>query len=318
MTAIRVIGLLTLAATVADFLRDRSLVAGVAIGLSLLLVIMLVVAPIAGEPVDVQPQQPRENDDTIAKFSQDLKDRLLAGPYRSVTAFADNYALTGVSRSTTYAAISGTRLPTDGTVDKLLATVVGADKAEIETWLTRRSALDIVPADEQHGGRPGARSALRSVRLRDAAVIMVGIAIVAAGAATAVTMSMTHRSTTSADPPPTSATSSSTSTSTRPCSPVPDLRPHQVVAHIANTQGEGTYARITPQVACHTGFLTDGDSITVVCQDLHGPVITDVYDGAVRGWPVWDKLGSGSYVSDLYVDLPKGTAPALVDQLPGC
>jgi hypothetical protein len=38
----------------------------------------------------------------------------------------------------------------------------------------------------------------------------------------------------------------------------------------------------------------------------------------VRDWPVWDKLGSGAYVSDLYVDLPKGATPALVDQLPAC
>jgi hypothetical protein len=33
---------------------------------------------------------------------------------------------------------------------------------------------------------------------------------------------------------------------------------------------------------------------------------------------VWDKLASGAYVADLYVDLPKGAQPALVDQLPAC
>ncbi len=312
MTAIRVVGLLTLAATVAEFLRDRSPLSVVGIGLAALLVVLLVIAPPAREPIrePVEAGAPRqENDDRVARFSQDLKERLLSGPYRSVTAFADNYALTGVSRSTTYAAISGTRLPTEGTVDKLLATVVGADQTEIQAWRARRCALDITPSDEPDGASPATRPATRSVRLRDAAVIAVGFAVVAAGAGAAITLSMSHRSA------PTTIASTTSRTS---CSPTPDLRRHQVIAHVTNTQGEGTYARITPREACHTGFLSDGDTITVVCQDLHGPVITDVYDGAVRGWPVWDKLGSGAYVSDLYVDLPKGSRPALVDQLPAC
>ena len=232
---------------------------------------------------------------------------MLSDLYRSVTAFADNYTLTGVSRSTTYAAISGTRLPTDGTVDKLLATVVGADKTEIQTWLARRSALDTT-LDPALPDTPTVQAPRRWLRLGDVVVIAVGLAILAAGASTAITLSMTHRQT-SASPPPAAP---------RICSPAPDLRAHQVAAHVANTQGEGTYTRIAPQTPCHTGFLSDGDSVTVVCQDLHGPVITDVYDGTVRGWSVWDKLASGAYVSDLYVDLPKSTSPALVDQLPAC
>lgn len=315
MTAIRVVGLLALAATVVEFLRDRSVFSAIAIALTAVLLALLVFGSLPGEPDDTEPlddagpQRPK-TDDTVARFSQDFKERLLAGPYRSVTAFADNYNLTGVSRSTTYAAISGSRLPSEGTVDKLLSTVVGADKVEIQTWLTRRSALDTgLDAVAEPGA---ARRSRRAVRLRDVAVITVGLAVVAAGVSAAITASMLRR------PTLPSAAPTSTTAPPRSCSPTPDLRTHQVAAHVANTQGEGTYARITPDTPCHTGFLADNTAITVVCQDLHGPVITDVYDGSVRDWPVWDKLGSGAYVSDLYVDLPKGTQPALVDQLPAC
>lgn len=303
--------MLALAATVAEFLRDRSLFSGVAVALAAILLALLVAGPPLREPDRTEERRPA-TDDTVARFSQDFKARLLAGPYRSVTAFADNYALTGVSRSTTYAAISGSRLPSDGTVDKLLTTVVGADKTEVQTWLARRSALDTSCDPDQPDASATGR---RSVRLRDVIVIAVALVVIAAGASAAITLSMTPRTATASPPAPTART---TTTPARTCSPNPDLRPHQVAAHVANTQGEGTYARITPQTPCHTGFLSDGEPVTVVCQDLHGPVITDLYDGTVRGWPVWDKLGSGAYVSDLYVDLPKTTSPALVDQLPAC
>ncbi len=76
-------------------------------------------------------------------------------------------------------------------------------------------------------------------------------------------------------------------------------------ARVTNTEGQGTYVRIAPQVNCHTGFLADGDAVTVVCQELYGPRISDTYSGAVLDWPVWDKLSSGAYVSDLYISLPK-------------
>jgi hypothetical protein len=33
---------------------------------------------------------------------------------------------------------------------------------------------------------------------------------------------------------------------------------------------------------------------------------------------VWDKLGSGAYISDLYTDLPKAAQPELVAGLPSC
>ena len=317
-TAIRVVGLLALAATVVEFLRERSVFSALGIACTAVLLALLVAGPLAREPdetaqiTDIAAPRPA-TDDTIARFAQDLKERLLAGPYRSVTAFADNYALTGVSRSTTYAAISGTRLPSDSTVDKLLSTVVGADRSEIQTWLTRRCALDTT-ADAEVPGSPASAAPHRVLRLREVVVIAVGLAVLAAGAGVGITLSVTHPPA-SASPPPAPA---SATTTPHICSPAPDLRAHQVAAHVANTQGEGTYTRIAPQTPCHTGFLADGDTVTVVCQDLSGPVINDVYDGFVRGWPVWDKLGSGAYVSDLYVDLPKGPQPALVDQLPSC
>jgi hypothetical protein len=139
------------------------------------------------------------------------------------------------------------------------------------------------------------------VRLRTAVLAAVGLVAVTSGLSVAITLTLAGH--------PNSAPL---------CTPAADLRPYQVVAHVANTQGQGTYARIAPQDRCHTGFLPEADAVTVVCQELHGPDITDLYDGKVRNWPVWDKLGSGAYVSDLYVDLPKGSRPALVNQLPAC
>jgi hypothetical protein len=58
--------------------------------------------------------------------------------------------------------------------------------------------------------------------------------------------------------------------------------------------------------------------VNVVCQDLHGPMISGTYSGSVLDWPVWDKLSSGAFVPDLYVSLPKGARPALVAHLPAC
>jgi predicted DNA-binding transcriptional regulator AlpA len=241
---------------------------------------------------------PEPHQDSVSAFARDLKDRLLAGRYRTVKAFAGDYALTGMSRSTVYAAIGGTRLPTAATTTKLLATVAGADEAEIQPWLDRRAALDGPPTDSAPTPR-------RLVRLRDAVIAGVGLVAVTNGLTIVLSMAWANH------PGPAPAANP-------PCRPSADLRPYQVVAHVANTDGQGTYTRIAPQESCHTGFLPEGDSVTVVCQQLRGGTITDLYAGQVRDWPVWDKLGSGAYVSDLYLDLPKGAEPALVARLPAC
>jgi predicted DNA-binding transcriptional regulator AlpA len=250
--------------------------------------------------VSTRPRvEPEPHQDSVSAFARDLKDRLLAGRYRTVKAFAGDYALTGMSRSTVYAAIGGTRLPTAATTTKLLSTVAGADEAESQQWLVRRAALDGPPTD---GSTPTPR---RLVRLRDAVIAGVGLVAVTNGLTIVLSMAWANH------PSPAPAAHP-------PCTPSADLRPYQVVAHVANTAGQGTYTRIAPQESCHTGFLPEADSVTVVCQELHGATITDVYAGHVRKWPVWDKLGSGAYVSDLYLDLPKGTEPALVARLPAC
>jgi len=268
-------------------LADDAVSAGVGIGLTAVLAVLLLLPRV--RPVV------EANGDSIAAFAGDFKQRLLSGRYRTVTAFADNYPLTGVSRSTAYSAIGGARLPTAATTSKLLSTVLGADDDEITAWLARRAAL------EQPSGAAGTGQPVRMVRLRNAALAVVLAA--AASAAFAVTLwRVAHPA----------------AVAPRVCTPRADLRPHQVTAHVANTQGQGTYARLTPTEDCHTGFLPETDDITVACQDLRGPVITDVYRGVIRHWPVWDKLGSGAYISDLYTDLPKSTQPALVDGLPAC
>jgi predicted DNA-binding transcriptional regulator AlpA len=237
--------------------------------------------------------------DSVAAFGCDLKERLLSGRYRNVTAFADNYALTGVSRSTVYAAVSGARLPTAATTGKLLGTVVGAGDDEIAAWLVRRADLERPLDPETDAGELG--RPVRMVRLRTAV-----LAVFAAVAGMTVGNAL-HWGLPQAAP-----------AAARICAPQADLRRHQVVARVANTQGQGTYARLAPNQDCHTGFLPENDGVTVVCQDLHGPVITDVYQGVVLHWPVWDKLGSGAYISDFYTDLPKEQQPTLVDGLPAC
>jgi len=88
-------------------LADDSVSAGVEIGLTVVLALLLLLSQVR-PVVEV-------NGDSVAAFAGDFKERLLSGRYRTVTAFADNYPLTGVSRSTAYSAISGVRLPTAAT-----------------------------------------------------------------------------------------------------------------------------------------------------------------------------------------------------------
>jgi predicted DNA-binding transcriptional regulator AlpA len=247
-----------------------------------------------GEHEETVPQG-----DSVSAFALDLKERLLAGRYNTVKAFAGDYALTGMSRSTVYSALGGTRLPTAVTITKLLSTVAGADDAEIRPWIDRRSALDHREPDPGPAPR-------RSVRPRNAVATMVGVAVTSV-LSVGITLACTGH-----------PESEQLSTAAQLCSPLADPGPHQVTAHVANTEGEGIYARIAPHEGCHTGFLAEAQSVTVVCQDLHGPTVIDVHAGTARAWPVWDKLGSGAYVSDVYLDLPKATQPALVDQLPAC
>jgi hypothetical protein len=244
--------------------------------------------------------------DSVESFGRDLKNRLLDGRYRTVKSFANNHRLTSVSRSTAYAAISGVRLPTEPTVRKLLGSVVGAEESELGPWLARRTALEQVCATGLIN-EPVARPA----RTRTAVLGVGGLVFVLGVLVTAAALARR--------PVTVPQTAVAAPATTRPvCAPLADLREYRVPAQVANTEGEGVYARIEPQENCHTGFLSERADVLVVCQDLHGPVITDIYAGTVRDWPVWDKLISGAYVADLYVDLPKGPRPALVERLPAC
>ena len=245
-----------------------------------------------------EPNRTTDNGDSTETFAKDLKARLLSGRFRTVKSFANSHNVTGLSRTTVYSAISGTRIPTEATVRNLLCAVADADDAEVCSWLERLSALDrgadqVVPHS----------SVVPTGRTR---LVYVGLVVVTA--VVVVTLLVRQSGSPAAAP----------ATSPQACTPLADLRTHQVSARVANTQGQGTFPRIQPQQNCHTGFLAEKDQVTVVCQDLHGPTVTDVYEGAVRDWSVWDKLASGAYVSDLYLDLPKNTQPALVAGLPSC
>ena len=264
------------------------------------------------QPHRAESPVPETSEDSVSAFARDLKDRLLAGRYRTVKAFAGDHTLTGLSRSTVYSAIGGARLPTAATTAKLLSAVTAAEEAEIQLWLDRRSVLDIPPGDRRSQDPASTSKPRRTVSVYHAVVAAVGLVVLTNGLTVAMTLAWArHQNSVPASPIAHAATN-------QPCSPVADLRPYQVVAHVANTQGQGAYARLTPQDHCHTGFLPEADAVTVVCQDLNGPTITDLYAGKSRDWPVWDKLGSGAYIPDLYLDLPKGPRPGLVDQLPAC
>lgn len=307
-TALKTVAVLALTTAVMAFLVHPSVPDAIGIALTGTTAILLVL-PLrhAAPSVDEDSPEPANTNrcagdqDAVAAFGRDLKERLLNGRYRSVTAFADNYALTGVSRSTAYAAVSGARLPTETTTRKLLRMVVGADEQEIADWIARRAEVEAGPSGPDQAP---AAPAQRMVRTRDAVVLAAVVAVVSAATSAAVTVTATKT-------PQNAGVQND-------CTPQADLRPHQVVAHVANTQGQGVYARLSPHVGCHTGFLPERDNVTVACQDLHGPVITDFYDGTIRHWPVWDKLSSGAYVPDLYLDLPKQPQPALVDGIPAC
>lgn len=248
--------------------------------------------------------------DSVATFARDLKQVLLSGNYRSIKSIAGAHKQTGMSRSTVYSAVSGTRLPSESTIRGLLSSVTDVSDDEIQRWLDRCARLatpaSLVltdPSDRPPRTRPQGYRYVTS--------IAAGLSGAAVGAITTILIVQPTR-------PATSAAATPSAPPTQLCTPLADLRTYQVPAHVANTQGQGVFARLQPQQNCHTSFLSEGTPVTVVCQDLHGPTITDTYGSAVRDWPVWDKLGSGAYVPDLYVDLPKEAKPGLVAQLPAC
>jgi hypothetical protein len=90
-------------------------------------------------------------DDTTARFAEDLKRRLLTSPSRTVKSLANNRKITGLSRSTVYSALSGTRLPTEPTVRSLLKAVAGTTEDEIQTWQDRRAELASCTSRQQAG-----------------------------------------------------------------------------------------------------------------------------------------------------------------------
>lgn len=259
--------------------------------------------------------------DQIRQFAEELKKRLLeCGRFRHVKAFADQPEFTGVSRSTVYDALGGRRLPSESTVVQLLRTVAVVDDEELAEWVDRRAVLaglaagsdrpepvaPVVATEPTATGPtdlpvaiPAPGTTRAGWRGRAALLIAAGVVLGTIG-----TLGVQHLT--------------STAGASESCTPAPDLRPGAVAAHTTNTQGEGVYAYLAANGGCRTGFLTDGTSISVVCQVLGGKDITDTYRNAVRDWAVWDKLSSGAFVPDLYTDLPKGRSAQLVDGLPAC
>ncbi|MFE6309326.1 helix-turn-helix domain-containing protein [Nocardiopsis sp. NPDC057823] len=102
--------------------------------------------------------------------------------------------------------------------------------------------------------------------------------------------------------------------------------PHGVTATVVHTEGLGVITRCGPGAEydrSQVQNLTDGVDVTIVCQVRDGQVLADLpvpeaqerYDGY---WPVWNKLSTGVWVSDLYVDTPKEATSTPPEGIPLC
>jgi len=89
--------------------------------------------------------------------------------------------------------------------------------------------------------------------------------------------------------------------------PAPPVRQ----AEVRYTEGKGLNTFLGPGNTFPDGTpsnLDEGRVIAVVCQERNGQPIHDPLGDPnryIEPWPVWDKLSSGLWVSDLYTDLPK-------------
>jgi hypothetical protein len=72
---------------------------------------------------------------------------------------------------------------------------------------------------------------------------------------------------------------------------------------VSGTEGHGLYERTGPGYSNYSAvrLLSEGTQVTITCQTL-GEFVTPAKG---RGSEIWDKLTSGEYVSDDYIDTPR-------------
>ncbi|MGH8110290.1 MAG: SH3 domain-containing protein, partial [Arenimonas sp.] len=69
------------------------------------------------------------------------------------------------------------------------------------------------------------------------------------------------------------------------------------VSGVVNTSGEALNVRSGPGTSYSiVGHVSDGATVTIICQ-MPGTTVTGTYGTS----KIWDKIGSGRFVSDAYV-----------------
>ncbi|HEU0132178.1 MAG TPA: hypothetical protein VFQ85_14410 [Mycobacteriales bacterium] len=99
-----------------------------------------------------------------------------------------------------------------------------------------------------------------------------------------------------------------------------------VQAHVRDTWDDARQALIGvsryPSAFTNVGRMDgphEGDLIEVVCQERHGRLVTDTpYHDRQTSSSVWDRLADGTFVSDIYTDLPKTSGDTPPRGLPRC
>lgn len=93
---------------------------------------------------------------------------------------------------------------------------------------------------------------------------------------------------------------------------------------VSHTEGKGLYTHTQPRTDSSRGspeHLPEGAVIYVECQERNGDSLSDPEGDPSRyskPWPVWNRLTNGSWISDLYTDLPKKPGEAPPTGIPKC
>jgi hypothetical protein len=95
------------------------------------------------------------------------------------------------------------------------------------------------------------------------------------------------------------------------------------LASVKHTLNKGLFSHVEPNTTSPRGpvFLKENDVIGVLCQERHGQGVSDPGNpkqGNKLSWPVWDKLSTGVWISDLYTDLPVTPGETTPPGIPRC
>lgn len=219
--------------------------------------------------------------DSSAQFSADLRSKLSAF---SVRASATR---SGWSRSHVAEILSGKRLPSTQQLSDLLG-VVDTSGEELAHWHERLARLTPSAKRQLSAGDPdqpnGGQAAPAKKWPKRLGYLAVGLILLAAGFASGFAVG---RST--VREPVVTAGSAAT---------------------IAHTEGLGvTTYRGPDRASGMVSAISEGSSVQIICQVGNGEPISDKVDGQVLTWPVWDRLGDGTWVPDIYTSTPKDYRP---------